>query len=161
MEFRAALLEWRSTPRSDGHSLAAGFFGRHLRTQLPAARLLEIRAELRANVAKARQGADERGVAASGVHVLPPLKVGDRVHVQHPINKEWSFGSSEIVSVSKTGRSYTVRTPASQYVKNRRFLRPAPISSFPSPPASLPLTPTSTKIGPHRSKQHLKVRFDL
>lgn len=162
--FRASLLEWRSTPRSDGHSPAAGFFGRHLRTQLPAARSVEFQPELRAEVAKARKAMDERRVTASGGHELPRLKVGDRVHVQHPIDKQWSFESGEIVSMSKSGRSYNVMTPAGQFVRNRRFLRlaaPTLTQTCAPPILPRPKTPALPMVGLRRSKRNLKVRFNL
>lgn len=161
--FRSALLEWRCTPRADGFSPATGFFGRQVRTLLPSARSAEFRPEVtRRDFAEARKMADDRRVSAASGRSLAPLRVGDRVHVQHPIDKDWSYCTGLIKSISASGRSYTVETNAGRFVRNRRFLRAA-LSSPDSPPAE-PEEATETNLaptGPRRSARNRRVQFDL
>lgn len=159
--FRSALLEWRATPRADGFSPATGFFGRQVRTLLPSLRPREFRPEETRRVfAEARKMTDDRRVSMTSGCPLPLLKVGERVHVQHPVDKDWSFGTGLITSVSESGRSYTVETEAGTFIRNRRFLRPAP------PDYSLSKMPARTttlrsSVIPRRSGRNRRVRFDL
>lgn len=119
--FRLALLTWRNTPRADGFSPAAGFFGRHQRTLLPDARNPNV------NVAEfivARQTADEKAVSRAGGKTLQPLAVGTKVHYQHPIDLNWCVGAT-IKNILPNGRSYLIETPSGTFRRNRKLLRKA------------------------------------
>lgn len=156
--FRAALLEWRSTPRTDGFSPAVGFFGRNPRTRLPTSRSLGFQLESMTNFTEARKKATDQRVERAGGQSLPPLAIGQVVHIQNPIDKEWSFRAGIITSISKSGRSYTVTTNAGRFVRNRRFLRPSTttgidtedISQIPIPNDPITFQP----IQPRRSKRN-------
>ena len=118
----AALLEWRNTPRRDGYSPAQAFFGRSLRTSLPALQqpafdpsiFTAVRAETKD---ESRRNADKRA------RKLSDLSVGDHVLVQDLQTKKWN--SLGIVTVvHPNGRSYEVETDdGATYRRNRRFLR--------------------------------------
>ncbi|XP_059097952.1 uncharacterized protein K02A2.6-like [Tigriopus californicus] len=154
-EFRAALLEWRATPRPDGYKPALGYFGRHLRTRLPTARSLDFQLEQTTAFRAARQTIDKRHVREAAGTALPGLNVGDQVHIQHPIDKECSFGTGKVIERSKSGRSYTVQTEAGRFVRNRRDLRPAP-SATQTPPTAL-MAPTSDVQSPIRTSRLTQV----
>ena len=88
-DFQDALLEWRATPRTDGFSPAEAFFGRRLRTQLPAygdsndfdpAAFRQARTKSRASNLKS---------VAARSKKLPKLHLGDHVAIWCTLNKTW------------------------------------------------------------------------
>ncbi|XP_059096812.1 uncharacterized protein LOC131891303 [Tigriopus californicus] len=119
-EFRAALLAWRSNPRSDGFSPANGFFGRDLRGQLPDCR--EQSPPVSPEFAAARLRSLERFLNRDQGHDLEALPVGACVLVQDCISGDWRPGGV-ILERLDNGRSYRVHTPCGEYRRNRRFLR--------------------------------------
>jgi hypothetical protein len=121
-EFRLSLLEWRNTPRTDGWSPAYGFFGRHLRTQLPGARVAPSADVAGPEFAAARQRAAPAGAAAAGGHDLPPLAVGDLVHYRHKPDSPWCVGG-EVAEALQGGRSYWIETPGGGFRRGRVHLR--------------------------------------
>jgi hypothetical protein len=131
VEFRLALLAWRTAPRADGVSPAYTFYGRHLRTQLPDARAPLVPAAVALGPA-APAFAAERGQAAQRVAVrgggreLPSLAAGDLVHYQKMGEGRWSEGG-RVLEALAGGRSYLVATPTGDFRKNRRHLRPATV----------------------------------
>ncbi|XP_059083483.1 uncharacterized protein K02A2.6-like, partial [Tigriopus californicus] len=123
--FWGALLEWRCTPRADGFSPAFGFYGRHLKTKLPSAKLRSSTPEELEAFAQARRGASADSIRASAGHPLNQLSIGSRVHVQNPLDKRWSYNAGEVIDVSN---SYVMKTTAGNFRRKRRYLRPAPPS---------------------------------
>ena len=119
-DFKIALQAWRNTPRSDEFSRAFGFFGRHIRTTLPDVR--DPPSSVPDSFAVARENTRVRGVDNAGGHVLPPLHVGDLVHVQHAQSKSWTI-DGKVIRVRPGGRSYDVETAGGIFSRNRRFLR--------------------------------------
>ena len=84
--FEAALLEWRNTPRSDGFSPAMLFLGRRLRTRLPIAssELAFIPLPVVDAAVAARQSHADAELSRHSEHSrpIPPLEIGQRVHIQ-------------------------------------------------------------------------------
>ena len=59
-----------------------------------------------------------------GSHILPPLSVGSKVLVQHPITKRWSH-RAVISKILDSGRSYDIQFLDGRYTRrNQSFLRP-------------------------------------
>ena len=108
--FQEALLEFRNTPRAtNGLSPAQMFIGRMQRTALP--RLLQKTDE----TIKAE---NQDGVERGGV-----FNVGETVRVQDPKSGRWRIKGT-IISISKTGRSYTIKTEDGAVIeRNRRFTK--------------------------------------
>lgn len=156
-DFRVALAAWRSTPRADGFSPAFGFFGRHLRGNLPD---LRSPSPVSNEFVAARQSArDSTSTKAGGVDLLP-LSPGDHVMYQSPIDKNWSLGG-RILKRLPYGRSYIVETYAGQFRRNRRYLR---LSGKPEPrkmTSDQNTTASDTLQRRRRRSPRLrKVRFD-
>ncbi|XP_059080054.1 uncharacterized protein K02A2.6-like [Tigriopus californicus] len=153
--FRSALLEWRNTPRASGFSPAAGFFGRWLRTRLPSAEPLHLDTTLQAGFESARLDVDAARVEAAGGHKLPPLQVGDRVHIQNYRDKAWSFDAGVVTTCFNSGRSYEVATSGGTFRRNRIHLRPAPTygpvppveTGVPAVPLPAPILRRSARLG--------------
>ena len=125
--FRAGLLEFRNTPRTNGFSPSQLLFGRPLQSQVlahPSAFNQEWR-DLRNTIdqaasslaAKARQRHDQHAKS------LPVLRHGTVVRVQHPRSNRWDT-VAEVIEVKRSGRSYGVKTESGRVLwRNRRFLR--------------------------------------
>jgi transposase InsO family protein len=149
-EFRLALLAWRTAPRADGYSPSFAFYGRHLRTQLPAARgpMVPLATPV-GDAATDFEGVRDRGATRAAVLAggrdLPPLQVGDKVHFQKTDEGHWHEHGrvTEILS----GRSYMVATPGGDFRKNRRHLRRAVLGTA-LPAAPLPAAPLAAALPP-------------
>jgi hypothetical protein len=118
-KFRAALLEWRNTPRAGCTKSPAQFmFGRRQRTQVPAHPQL-LREEI-----PHEQLLKERPLRKDWAgKSLPPLEPGSNVRVQDPLTKRWD-STAKVVESRDTGRSYIVENYEKQFLRNRRFLKP-------------------------------------
>jgi hypothetical protein len=140
VDFRLALLAWRSTPRADGFSPAFAFHGRHLRTLLPDVRQAAVPAVGPAFAAARELGAGKAADLAGG-RLLAPLPVGAMVHYKKKDDTGiWHTGATVLQVLS--GRSYVVQTPDGDFRKNRRHLRLAvlgPLVQEPVAAAALPV----------------------
>jgi hypothetical protein len=139
--FLDGLFHYRSTPRAVGElSPAELFFGRRLRTSLPA---------WSPPPTPPAESPPADGDADSPDR-LPSLGVGARVRLQDPISKRWD-ATGTVVAIRDTMRSYEVaRDGGGQpLLRNRRFLKPLPVSPITRPPRLLRqllplLRPTTT-----------------
>jgi hypothetical protein len=172
-EFRLALLEWRNTPRADGFSLAYGFFGRRLRTQLPDASLATMPVPVGTAFDAARVKTAKLQAEQAGGQDLAPLKVGNQVHYKRKPDEPWCIGG-EVVEAMASGRSYWIETPGGGgYRRNRVLLRlacPLAVPEVPEvvehPPAGAVPVPVPSMLRRSRlvqvlAKRARKVRFDF
>ncbi len=126
-DFGDALLAWRDTPRADGVTPSVLFFGRRLKTHLPAhprtyglvdqreyEDMVRIR---RGTLAGAHKRQDERA------RQYQPFRVGDYVVMRDPHTKEWE-DIGQVKCILDNGRSYSIEFEGKEYVRNRLFLRP-------------------------------------
>lgn len=129
--FRIALLEWRNTPREDGVSPAFAFYGRRLKTFLPALPLEATQSKssssLRDNIDLA--GATRRFSSAQAkknfdrkTRALTAFANGDYVRVQCPKQRTWKEEGTVISKVDRTG-SYNIEVGGKIIRRNRVFLR--------------------------------------
>jgi hypothetical protein len=157
--FRLALLEWRNTPRADGFSPAYGFFGRHLRTQLPEIRAVVTAAPLE-EFQDARRRVSERRVDLAGGLDLPPLAVGALVHYRHKPDAPWCVGGVGVEALPG-GRSYWIETAAGGgFRRSRAHLRiavPLEVEEVPRV-VSAPTPVVAVAAGPRRSTRVKKLR---
>ncbi|TRY77334.1 hypothetical protein TCAL_16965 [Tigriopus californicus] len=121
---------------------------------LPSARTLEFQAM--EGFAKAHRRVDETRTAGVTGTGLRTLEVGDFVHVQYQIDKDWSFSADVVRSMSKSGRSYMIATSAGEFVQNRRFFRPARTGSIFDDATNLPNTTQEPISLPRRSTRKAK-----
>ena len=128
-QFLPSLLELRNTPRVDGFSAAMLFFGRRLRTKLPAADpLYHFQTTEALAAAKQRQErqSDLYDKLNDQLAVPNSFHTGQRVRIQNATSGEWDlFG--EIVKPLEGGRSYEVLDEnGATKVRNGKFLASAP-----------------------------------
>ena len=149
-DFRAALLEWRNTPRADGVSPSQAFFGRRQRTKLPIFDVNKF-VTLFDDVPKVRADAkDDAEIRYNNdAKSLPPLAVGEKVRMQNPLTKKWDQVGT-IESVHQYGRSYNVKCDFGTMRRNRRFLRP---SSEKANPSQEQMDPVKSPPPPRRSER--------
>jgi len=124
VELGEALLEWRSTPRTDGVSPALAMLKREPRTRVP---IPNLRTEFHDEQLQVRRSArmaeqfNRRALAKE----REPITPGTEVYVQNRSSGKWS--DRGVVSSERTpGRSYAVRLSdggvtarASRYLKTR------------------------------------------
>ena len=127
--FSSALLEWKNTPRQDGLSPAQCFFGRRLRTQqvtLPSSltRLPDSTFAAHATRREERSKSTASNFKKKS-RELPPLKLQQEVLVQNQKSKLWSE-KGFIKQQREHGRSYLVDIDGKTFLRNRKFLKPAP-----------------------------------
>jgi len=122
-DLASALLEWRSTPRTDGVSPALALLKREPRTKTP---MLNLRTEFndeRLNVRRSARIAEQFNKRARA-RDRENLEVGARVRVQDKSSGKWT-GRATISGVRTPGRSYAVRLPdGSITARASRFLKP-------------------------------------
>jgi len=160
-DFKAALLEWRNTPRADGISPAQLFFGRRQRSHLPC--LPEALAPINQREAANLRGEMRKKKKTSydgRAKELPKLQVGQNVLLQNPISKKWD-SMGKIKKIREDGRSYTVESNDSTYLRNRRHLRPLHTTDqhIETKP-SIPKTPIIRRSDRLAAKQK-KVSFNI
>ena len=126
--FKKGLIAYRNSPRKSGFSPCMLFFGRRMRSQLPAlpSHYVPVDAD------KAENCVAEQSIAAKKqfdkhARDMPELDVGTRVYVQNWRNKKWDC-TGTITEKRDTGRSYLVQIDeGSELLRNRKFLRPVHI----------------------------------
>jgi len=124
VELGEALLEWRSTPRTDGVSPALAMLKREPRTRVPIPNLRTEFHDERLQVRRSARMAEQFNKRAL-TKEREPLTPGTEVYVQNKSSGKWS--DRGVVSSERTpGRSYTVRLSdggvtarASRYLKTR------------------------------------------
>lgn len=123
-EFQA-LLDWRNTPTAGiGTSPAHRLMGRQCNTLLPVAgSLLQPRYSTEEETgrligAKERQ----RHYYDRQTKTLPPIRIGEPIHMRLPGEKTWSAGTCTRLAGP---RSYEVQVGAGVYRRNRRHLKNA------------------------------------
>ena len=145
--FKKALMEYRNTPRHDKLSPAQWLFGRRQRTDTPALPQAYRRLsneELERFETLRREEVEKRNKRRH-FRSLPPLVVGQIVSVQNPITNRWDSRGT-IVKVRDRSRSYLVDINGTEYLRNRKFLRPCLIQELPhlapDPPEVIPILAT-------------------
>ena len=120
-DFRAALLEWRNTPRADGFSPNQAFLGRRPRGALPDLGMLKFDQEA-FKVQRKASRENEETQFNSRAKDLRKFEINDRIIIQNPINKRWDL-KARVLS-QHNPRSYEVQTEDGKiFVRNGRFLR--------------------------------------
>jgi hypothetical protein len=89
--FMHALMEFRSTPRTDSYSLSQVFYGRRMKTDLPiTAAALRMRTDLSAAESARQRVSDTKQNSANLQSTLrPDMITGSTVSVQNPTTKRW------------------------------------------------------------------------
>ena len=139
------LLEYRNTPLKCGFSPSQLLMGRRLRSILPSTNKQLTPKTVNPNFAKKKMKELQIKSKAhydKNARKLPPLKIGESVHVQ----KDSLWEPAKIIS-QHNEHSYNVQTPAGAvYCRNRKFLNKTPQTSMPQfPPVELPTSQQKTK----------------
>ena len=122
-DFQFALSEFRRVPRADSFSPAQLMFGYSQRGILPSVVNPVINLQT-AEEARQKTRTSQKSYFDQGSHLLAPLAVGSKVHVQHPLTKRWDSKAS-ILHILDSGRSYDIQFHDGRTTRrNRRFLRP-------------------------------------
>jgi len=128
-DYHKAISAFRAAPRADGVSPNQLFFGRNLRN--PALPALPQHLDFDQALLR-RQEAKEHDVQAYDEHArdLPVLSVGDEVSIQNRSTLRWDT-PGKVVAIRDNKRSYIVENliTGNNVLRNRRFLRPSPVSS--------------------------------
>ena len=117
--FRAALLEYRNVPRSDGISATQMMFGRRQRTRLPSLPQAHdsIPEDERARVHQEREEKPEPKQEKQ----VEFLK-GERVRVQDPFTKEWTIHGT--IQEKMNERTFKImRDNGKLILRNRKFIK--------------------------------------
>lgn len=121
-EVRAAIAEWRNSPRADGISPAQMFLGRRMRGQLPSLQQPQVDATV-AQEARRRGRAKTKAFNDRHSRILPALVEGQAVYLQNPTTKRWDQHAT-VVAARKNGRSYVVRKEnGTEVIRNGRYVR--------------------------------------
>ena len=127
--FQRGLLEWRNTPKAHGKSPAELLFGCQLRSVVPS---LEKnlnppwKAAIESKIAELQAKSEE--YYNIGAKDLRELSVGDEVRIQDRISGRWI--ETGVVARKGRNRDYYIELPNGRVRwRNRRFLRPVPVSS--------------------------------
>ncbi|KAI9562478.1 hypothetical protein GHT06_009914 [Daphnia sinensis] len=113
-KFGKALLLFRNAPFSGGASPSQIVFNRPTRDTIPAHRRSFARRWQKAASSLEKRARRDRDLQVNHhnhtAHPLPPLAIGDRVIIQHPISKRWL--TQGIVVEIGAFRDYLIKTPA-------------------------------------------------
>ena len=141
-----AMLVYVNTPRRPlNKSPAEILLGREVRDGLPITRE-HLVPQHQAAVLRRCTAIKEHRLALSKKDRLPELNIGQRVAVQDKTSKRWT-DQGEVVAADRK-RSYSVKLDSGAVVwRNRRFLKPIPSSTTPTPTTAKPQPPS----GPRRS----------
>ena len=136
-----ALMTYRATPLSNGHSPAELLMGRRLRTTLPVVpsslrprwtNLQQLRQKEQESKKRQQRDFNRRHRA----HHLPWLNTGDHVWVSDTKER------GTVLNAAHTPRSYLVETPSGVLRRNRRHLVNTPVA--PGEPEDSPDAPPDT-----------------
>ena len=121
-DFGLALQAFRNAPRADKFSPCQMLLGRRQRSLLPALPSKKV------HFAEAEEARRKTRESTKKYHdrtarALPPLEVGSRVRLQHPISLKWDT-TGTVKEVRESGRSYIVESEGKAYTRNRKALRP-------------------------------------
>ena len=123
------LLEYRNTPLKCGYSPAQLLMGRRLRSILPSTNKQLMPKTVDPNKARKKMTEQQNKTKQhydKTARKLPPLKVGEPVHIQR--DKFWE--PAKVVS-QHNEHSFKVRTPeGATYRRNRKFLNKTPQLTF-------------------------------
>ena len=123
------LLEYRNTPLKCGYSPAQLLMGRRLRSILPSTNKQLMPKTVDPNKARKKMTEQQNRTKQhydKTARKLPPLKVGEPVHIQR--DKFWE--PAKVVS-QHNEHSFKVRTPeGATYRRNRKFLNKTPHLTF-------------------------------
>ena len=122
-KFKEHLFAWRNTPRSDGFSPNDLFFGRRLRSTLPAVRPPMSTTD----PSSTRTDRREKQKSAFDAHTraLPPLSPGDCVVIRDPASHAWVGEGTVVQARRPDGLSYDLKMKGdgSLTTRNRKWLR--------------------------------------
>ena len=140
-DFQKRLMEWRNVPTTNSLlSPAEKFYSRRQRTQLPAFPTPTPMAP-----------------PPNDTSLLPKLKIGDRVRLQHPIQGHWDQ-KGIVRAIGDTGLSYDVELDDGTLVRGRRLVKldlsPAEdTASTPSAPNDVTAEDDDQPPAPRRSRR--------
>jgi hypothetical protein len=142
--FMHALMEFRSTPRTDSYLPSQVFYGRRMKTDAPiTAAALRMRTDLSAaESARQRVSDTKRHSANLQSTSRPDMIAGETVSVQNPTTKRWDKRGIIVEARDPRNRTFKVKVDGTIWTRSKIFLRPVHI----------PLTdPASAQKGPQRS----------
>jgi hypothetical protein len=142
--FIHALIEFRSTPRTDSYSPSQVFYGRRMKTDAPiTAAALRTRTDpSAAESARQRVSDTKRNSANLQSTSRPDMIAGQTVSVQNPTTKRWDKRGIIVEARDPRNRTFKFKVDSTIWTPSKIFLRPVHI----------PLTePASAQKGPQRS----------
>jgi hypothetical protein len=142
--FMHALMEFRSTPRTDRYSPSQVFYGRRMKTEAPITTAeLRTRTDLSA-AESARQRVSDSNQNSANLQSTsrPDMIAGQTVYVQNPTTKRWDKRGIIVKACDPRNRTFQVKVDGTIWTRSNFFLRPVHI----------PLTdPAHALTGPQRS----------
>ena len=155
-----ALLQYCNTPtQKDGISPAEKLFGHSVQDTLPAHRRSfapEWQKSTSEAESLARTTKNSTRAYNQKAQLLPDLKVGNHVAIQHPTSKLWdTYG---VITAIGPYRKHFVKTQSGRVlIRNRRFIHKRYPVSFPAPTPAItdptPKLPVPPPLIPRRSTQ--------
>jgi hypothetical protein len=142
--FMHALMEFRSTPRTDSYSTSQVFYGRRMKTDTPiTAAALRMRKDLSAAGSARQRVLDTKQNSANLQSTSrPDMIAGQTVSVQNPTTKRWDKRGIIVEACDPRNRTFKVKVDGTIWTRSEIFLGPIHI----------PLTdPASAQKGPQRS----------
>ena len=122
--YHKGVLEFRNTPRQNGKTPAEVVFGREMRAIVPQImtpfKREWIDKQKQRDCSEDKIGFDPEIYYNTGAKRLPNLHVGDKVHIQDEVTKEWSCTG---IIVETAPYRKNIRLPSGRImIRNRRFL---------------------------------------
>jgi hypothetical protein len=124
--FMHALMEFRSTPRTDSYSPSQVFYGRRMKTDAPiTAAALRMRTDLSAaESARQRVSDTKRNSANLQSTSRPDMIAGQTVSVQNPKTKRWDKRGIIVEVRDPRNRTFQVKVDGTIWTRSEIFLRP-------------------------------------
>jgi hypothetical protein len=125
--FMHALMEFRSTPRTDSYLPSQVFYGRRMKTDAPiTAAALRLRTDLSAaESARQRLSNSKCNSASKQSRTRADMIAGQMVSVQNSTTKRWDKRGIIVEARDPRNRTFQVKVNGRIWTRSKIFLRPA------------------------------------
>jgi hypothetical protein len=124
--FMHALMEFRSTPRTDSHLPSQVFYGRRMKTDTPITdAALRTRTDLSAAESAGQRVSDTKRKSANLQSTSrPDMIAGETVSVQNPTTKRWDKRGIIVEAPDPRNRTFKVKVDGTIWTRSEILLRP-------------------------------------